>query len=132
MVRIKNPVSAQPVKRMAIRIPTRMVEKIENNLLASGYNKKQRLFWFEDIIRELFETESYHNLIAEEFIEAGTTKVINFSITTETYKKVESTIREVSELENTQTDRSSIIRTAILQRLLKNSGISIGGVNHGE
>lgn len=132
MVRIKNPISEQSVKRMAVRIPTRMVGRIETNLLASGYNKKQRLFWFEDIINELFATRDYHNLVAEEFIEAGTTKVVNFSITTETYKKIEVAIREVAEQENSQTDKSSVIRTAILQRLLKDSGISIGGINHGE
>ena len=104
---------------MAVRVPLKMTSKIESNLLKSGYNKKQRLFWFEDILKELFENSDYHNLIAEEFIEAGTTKIINLSITTDTFKVVNDTVKEVEQKENVRTDRSSVIRTAILQRLIK-------------
>lgn len=121
-----NSVALQPVKRMAVRVPIKMVSKIEDDLLASGYNKKQRLSWFEDILKELFEKENYHNLIAEEFIEAGTTKIVNLSITTETFKIVNDTVKEVEEKENTNTDRSSIIRTAILQRLIKANSKQLG------
>ncbi|MEY8216023.1 MAG: hypothetical protein RPR97_16255, partial [Colwellia sp.] len=87
---------------------------------------KQRLFWFEDILKELFEKENFYNLIAEEFIEAGTTKIINLSISTDTFKIVGDTVKVVEEKENTKTDRSSVIRTAILQRLLKTSGQHLG------
>jgi hypothetical protein len=116
----------KPVKRMAVRIPVRMISKIEGNILDSGYNKKQRLSWFEDILKELFEKENYHNLIAEEFIEAGTTKVVNLSITANTFKIVNDTVKGVKEKEDVKTDRSSIIRTAILQRLLQASGQQLG------
>jgi hypothetical protein len=122
MVRIKNPLAIQTKKRMSVRVPLGMIEKIEENLLASGYNKKQRYFWFEDVINELFKTADYHNLIAEEFITAGTTKVVTLSISTETYKKVELTVGEVFKIENYNTDKSSIIRTAIIQRVLKTNG----------
>lgn len=114
-----NNVALQPVKRMAVRVPLKMVEKIEENLLASGYNKKQRLYWFEDVIAELFEKDDFHNLIAEEFIEAGTTKTINLSITVKTFELVKKVVKEVEEQEEVNTDRSSVIRTAIIQRLLK-------------
>jgi hypothetical protein len=122
MVRIKNPLAIQTKKRMSVRVPLGMIEKIEENVLASGYNKKQRYFWFEDVINELFKTADYHNLIAEEFITAGTTKVVTLSISTETYKKVELTVGEVFKIENYNTDKSSIIRTAIIQRVLKTNG----------
>lgn len=118
--------SSKPTKRIAVRIPVKMFSKIESNLLSSGYNKKQRLFWFEDILKELFERENYHNLISEEFIEAGTTKIINLSITEETFKLVDNTVKEVEEKEQIKTDRSSIIRTAILQRLLKDTIKKVG------
>jgi hypothetical protein len=122
VVRIKNPTKQNNVKRMSVRIPLGMIPRIEINLLASGYNKKQRYFWFEDVIKELFSTPDYHNLIAEEFITAGTTKVVTLSISTETYKKVEATVGEVLAIEKYNTDKSSIIRTAIIQRLLKTKG----------
>ena len=111
---------------MAVRVPIRMIPKIESNLSASGYNKKQRFFWFEDILKELFYKDDYHNLIAEEFIEPGTTKIINLSITIDTFKFLNDTVKEVEAKENVKTDRSSVIRTAILQRLLKASGQLIG------
>ena len=114
-----NNTSLQPVKRMAVRIPSKMIVKIEKDLLASGYNKKQRLFWFEDVLAELFEQKYFHNLIAEEFIEAGTTKTINLSITIKTFDLIKKVVKEVEEQENINTDRSSVIRTAIIQRLLK-------------
>jgi hypothetical protein len=123
MVRIKNPTKLNNIKRISVRIPLGMIARIEINLLASGYNKKQRYFWFEDVITELFSTPDYHNLIAEEFITAGTTKVVTLSISTETYKKVEATVGEVLEIEKYNTDKSSIIRTAIIQRLLKTKSI---------
>jgi len=122
MVRIKNPLAVKPKKRMSIRIPITMIGKIEENLLASGYNKKQRFFWFEDILSELFSLPDYHNLIAEEFITAGTTKVITINISSENSRKLESTVSEVLSIEQFNTDKSSIIRTAIIQRLLKASG----------
>ncbi len=125
MIKANND-SLKPVKRMAVRIPIRMISKIEDNLLDSGYNKKQRLYWFEDILKELFEKENYYNLIAEEFIEAGTTKIVNLSITADTFKIVNDTVKYVEEKEVTKTDRSSVIRTAILQRLLKASGQQLG------
>jgi hypothetical protein len=77
-------------------------------------------------LKELFEKEDYHNLIAEEFIEAGTTKIVNLSITVDTFKIVNDTVKEVEEKENTNTDRSSIIRTAILQRLIKVNSKQLG------
>jgi hypothetical protein len=125
MIKSDKP-TLKPVKRMAVRVPVRMISKIEDDLLKSGYNKKQRLSWFEDILKELFEKDDYHNLIAEEFIEAGTTKIINLSITETTFKIVSETVKEVEEKEKTKTDRSSVIRTAILQRLLKPSSELIG------
>ena len=118
MVRIKNPTAVHK-KRMSVRIPLGMIDRIEVNIHLSGYNKKQRFFWFEDVINELFMTPDYHNLIAEEFITAGTTKVVTLSISNETYRKVEATVSEVLEVEKYNTDKSSIIRTAIIQRLLK-------------
>jgi hypothetical protein len=121
MVRIKNPTAIQSKKRMSVRVPLAMIARIEENLLASGYNKKQRYFWFEDILNELFTGPDYHNLIAEEFITAGTTKVVTLSISTETYKRVESTVTEVLDIEKYNTDKSSVIRTAIIQRLLKSN-----------
>lgn len=114
-----NKASLQPVKRIAVRIPSKMVEKIETNLLASGYNKKQRLYWFEDVLAELFEKDDFHNLIAEEFIEPGTTKTINLSLTVKTFDIVKKVVQEVEAQEDVKTDRSSVIRTAIIQRLLK-------------
>jgi len=118
---------------MAVRIPLKMVSKIESNLLKSGYNKKQRLFWFEDILRDLFENSDYHNLIAEEFIEAGTTKIINLSITTDTFKIINDAVKEVEQKESIKTDRSSVIRTAILQRLIKaDSLLTHGSINYGK
>ena len=119
MVRIKNPTAVQNKKRMSVRIPLGMIDRIEVNIHLSGYNKKQRFFWFEDVINELFMTPDYHNLIAEEFITAGTSKVVTLSISNETYRKVEATVSEVLEVEKYNTDKSSIIRTAIIQRLLK-------------
>ena len=114
-----NSYSLKPLKRIAVRVPIRMISKIEGDIFDSGYNKKQRLNWFEDILKELFQKDDYHNLIAEEFIEAGTTKIINLSITVDTFKVVNDTVKEVEEQEKTKTDRSSVIRTAILQRLIK-------------
>ena len=114
-----NSAAFKEVKRIAIRIPIRMIPQIENNLIVSGYNKKQRLCWFEDVLKELFEKDNFHNLISEEFIEPGTTKVVNLSITTETFKLIDEVVQQVKHKESLKTDRSSVIRTAILQRLLK-------------
>ena len=60
MVRIKNPTAVQNKKRMSVRIPLGMIDRIEVNIHLSGYNKKQRFFWFEDVINELFMTPDYH------------------------------------------------------------------------
>lgn len=109
-------------KRMSLRVPKGMLPQIEADLLASGYNKKERTAWFEDILKDLFEDEDHLSLIAEEFITPGTTHTISLTISLETFEKVKEAVFAVKKQEQAITDRSSVIRTAIIQRLMK--GIS--------
>ena len=122
MVRIKSPTSVEKRKRISVRVPIGMAKQMEHDLLLSGYNKKQWFNWYEDILNELFAKKEYPNLVAEEFITAGTTKVITLAISNELYKKIEVAVNVVFEQENAIADKSSVIRTAIIQRLLKSSG----------
>mgnify|MGYP000367010067 CR=1 FL=1 len=118
MNNIINPEN-ETVKRMSLRVPKGMIPDIEKNVSDSGYNKKQRTLWFEDILKEFFEIENYLDLVAEEYIKAGTTKTISLIVSLENFEKIKDTVKLVNEVENEDTDRSSVIRTAILQRLLK-------------
>jgi hypothetical protein len=109
----------ETVQRMSLRVPKGMIVDIEKNVSDSGYNKKQRRLWFEDIFKELFETENYLSLVAEEYIKAGTTKTISMMVSLDTFEKIKETVKLVKDTESEETDRSSVIRTAILQRLMK-------------
>lgn len=107
------------VKRMSLRVPKGMIPDIEKDVSASGYNKKERTLWFEEILKEFFEIENYLELVAEEYIKAGTTKTISLIVNIDTFEKIKETVKLVNEVENEKTDRSSVIRTAIIQRLMK-------------
>ena len=109
----------ETVKRISLRVPKGMIADIEIDQFNSGYNKKERTLWIKDVLNELFETEDYHLFIAEEYIKAGTTKTISLIISLELFEKIKEAVKLVKEKEEQDCDRSSVIRTAILQRLMK-------------
>ena len=108
----------EPFTQVSIRVPTRMLEEISKLLDKSGYNRKQRSLWVREALVSLLSRPDYANLVAEEFITPGTTQQIPLSFTRKQLDAAEEAIVNVASEEGVKTDRSAIVRTAIIQRIL--------------
>lgn len=125
MVKFKAPVIKEKVKRTSIRLPKAMVSKIDADMEKSGFNKKQRSVWFELIINELLALPNHSELIAEEFIVPGTTQPVAINIEQSLLEQIDQAVVNTKQNEQADCDRSAVIRTAVLQRLLKASGMQL-------
>lgn len=125
MVKLKAPVKTVSKVRTSVRVPTGMINRITGDMQKSGFNKKQQSKWINIALLELLDMPNYTDLIAEEFISAGTTISLNISIPSETEKKVQEAITAVSSSEKMAKDKSAVIRVAIIQKLLRSEGRSL-------
>lgn len=128
MARISAPKTSLPaLKRLSVRIPVGMHDLIEQDLLKLGFNKKQRTPYYEQVIKTLLDNQQHTSLIAEEFIEPGTTKVLTMTLNTELTEQIDIAVKRILAVEGIKKDRSALIRTALVQRLMASAGIQLQG-----
>jgi metal-responsive CopG/Arc/MetJ family transcriptional regulator len=104
--------------QVSIRVPEKMLTVISQLLEQGGYNRKQRSLWVREALNNLLARPDYTNLVAEEFITPGTTQQIPLSFTPHQLANIQEAIDIVDNEEGVKTDRSAILRTAIIQRIL--------------
>lgn len=104
--------------QVSIRVPEKMLSAVAKLLEQGGYNRKQRSLWVREALTALLKRPDYANLVAEEFITPGTTQQIPLSFTDEQLMNIQQAIELVDNEEGVKTDRSAILRTAIIQRIL--------------
>lgn len=125
MVKFALPKSSSGITRSSIRVPTSMLSRIDQAMLAADYNRKQRSKWIEEITKKFLVRSDALNLIAEEFIVPGSTESIPVTISSSLDEQISNVIEQVWTEEKVRTDRSSIIRTAITQELLAIVGMQL-------
>lgn len=125
MTKFSLPKASDKGTRSSIRIPRPMLEKIDLAMAGSGYNKKQRSRWIEDITHHFLQRSDAANLIAEEFIVPGSTEAIPVTLTAELDEKINLVLEQVIQEEGVRKDRSSLLRTAITQHLLALAGMQL-------
>lgn len=113
------------VVRSSLRMPVMMLRQIDIAMRESPFNRKQRSKWIVFATEEFLLRSDAVNLIAEEFISPGSTESIPITIDYEIDQKINDVIAKVLEHENHIADRSSVIRTAITQKLMALIGIQL-------
>lgn len=113
------------VVRSSLRLPSAMVVCIHENMKSNGFNLKQRASWIESVTEEFLSRPDTANLIAEEFISPGTTESIPISISSNLDEKIKQALENVQSEEGVEKNRSAVIRTAIIQRLLLAAGMQL-------
>ncbi len=114
-----SPPKKETYTQIGIRVPTKMITAIGDKLKEGGYNSKQRSLWVREALDMLLARPDYANLVAEEFIMPGTTKQIPLNFTKDQLETgIINAIDLVKTEEGVETDRSAVIRTAIIQRIL--------------
>lgn len=108
--------------RSSIRVPKTMLAKIDDAMEQSGYNRKQRSRWIEDITLSFLQRSDAPNLIAEEFIVPGSTEAIPVTLSNNLDNQINAVLERVQQEEGIRKDRSAVIRTAITQNLLARAG----------
>lgn len=122
MTKFSLPKASDKGTRSSIRIPRTMLEKIDQAMAQSNYNKKQRSRWIEDITQQFLLRSDAANLIAEEFIVPGSTEAIPVTLTSSLDERINQVLEQVIEEEGVRKDRSALLRTAITQHLLALAG----------
>lgn len=125
MVKFALPKSSSGITRSSIRVPTSMLSRIDQAMLAAEFNRKQRSKWIEEVTKKFLVRSDALNLIAEEFIVPGSTESIPVTISSSLDDQISNVIEQVWAEEKVRTDRSSIIRTAITQELLAIVGMQL-------
>ena len=111
--------------RSSLRIPKAMLPLIEAAMAKSPYNRKQRSKWIAEITDLFLNRSDAANLIAEEFIVPGSTVAIPITLSSALDNRIGSMVETVLKEEGAHTDRSSVIRTAITQRLMAVAGTQL-------
>lgn len=111
--------------KTSLRVPKMMLDKMEVAMIKDGFNKKQRTTWINLAIHELLLRDDYTNLIAEEFIEPGTTRPIPLDINYDLIDKIEHALEQVARQEGVKAERSALLRTAIIQKIMASKKSSL-------
>lgn len=119
-----RPKSRGPV-RTTLRIPAGMLTKLDQVMAAEGYNKKQRSVWISEAVANLIARNDFPGLVAEEFIVPGSTKSIPIAMSEDLVRDMATSLLRIEEEENTRKDRSALIRTAIIQRIMAQQGMQL-------
>lgn len=122
MAKFSLPKAADSSSRSSIRVPKSMLVKIDEAMEQSGYNRKQRSKWIEDITLVFLQRSDAPNLIAEEFIVPGSTEAIPVTLSNTLDNHINLVVERVLAEEDIRKDRSAVIRTAITQNLLARAG----------
>lgn len=121
MVKFKLPVEDTFVT--SLRVPQGMLTQVHTSMEEGGYNKKQRKLWIKEAVDLLLSDSNRCNLIAEAFDLDGPTKSIPIEVSRRVSDGIDEVIKEVERSEGVVSNRSSLVRTAILNRLLVDSGL---------
>jgi hypothetical protein len=102
----------------SLRLPTMMLHRMMDIMQAQGYNKKQRMRWIAESLELLVQRNDVADLIAEEFILPGTTTQIPIKLSEAQSAQIDSALQKTRQEEQVEKDRSSVLRTAITQRIM--------------
>ena len=125
MAKFSPPIRKRTNIRTSLRVPATMLRRMDKSMEASGFKKKQRSLWLQGVIKDLLARSDCSNLVAEEFMMPGSTESIPLSLSDELAEAIAVAVARVETDERIKKDRSGLIRTAITQRLMANSGMQL-------
>lgn len=125
MAKFTPPQKSKGPVRTTLRIPTGMLTKMDQVMQSEGYNKKQRSLWIGEAIANLIGRGDFPGLVAEEFIVPGSTKSIPIALSEEIVREINDSLNRIEEEEETRKDRSALIRTSIIQRIMSQQGMQL-------
>lgn len=109
-------------KRLSVRMPKSMIIDIEHRIKTEYKSVKFRSKWISAAIDELSQDENYSDLIAEEWIEPGKNEIIQITLDPQAEERLNYMDKKLNEIIHNKDISSSIVRTAILQKLIKGEG----------
>ena len=108
-------------KKSCVIFPKRMVEDVELDITKKGGTKKDRSAWVCDAIKKLITlNKNYIDRVNDDWIEAGNNERITIYLDAMTEKMIQDITQGLTKEDVAVKDlRSSIIRAAVLQKLIK-------------
>lgn len=109
--------------RSSLRVPSAVIDKVEQSMLTGNYGPRNRSRWICEAIEEFIKLDAYWELIAEVFMDSGNNQIIPITLDGVSNKLL--TVAEnkyLNENLNKSIDKSDIIRAAIMKRLINEYG----------
>jgi len=108
--------------RTTLCLPNAMLALIHQTMDRENFSRKRRSQWIEMTLTHLFQLDEYESLILEEFLEPGANITIPLSLTDRLSQRIDGTIKHINQTVDLSIERSAVIRTAITQYLVRQSG----------
>lgn len=132
MAKFTPPQKSKGPIRTTLRIPTPMLGKMDLIMREEGYNKKQRSLWIGEAIVRLITRNDFPGLVAEEFIVPGLTTSIPIALNEVIVRDIADSLNRIEQEEEIRKDRSALIRTAIIQRIMAQQGMQLSPQETGD
>jgi hypothetical protein len=114
-----KPLKAAPkVRKVTVKLPTQHKVQLPAQILADGYNMRQKSLWVTEAIESLLANPTWEGALVSEKV-VRTEAVDVFSIPSELMARVNREARRVNAAHpNLNANQSTIIRAAIARRML--------------
>lgn len=111
--------------RTSFRAPKGMIETLAQHFKENNISIKKRSAWISAATEALLARPDCCDIVAEEFMDYGNSEQIPLTITEDLLCSTDRMAEVISVELNEQIERSSIIRAAITQKILIDSGRAI-------
>jgi metal-responsive CopG/Arc/MetJ family transcriptional regulator len=125
MIKVLTPKNKKKPNRISVKIPKKLDSELSTHIEKNCLSKKARSKWISEAIEELSTSETYWLLVQEDWIERGNNVTIQVSFDKPHESLLTRMIVEVQKNLDEETDdlKSSIVRTAIIGKLMKEESL---------
>jgi len=112
------PSDSDPIVKTSFRVPKKLPGAIRDHFELIDLSIKKRTEWIIEISERFIQQSDAALIVAEEFTVRGETDLIPLRARQTFLDKMDQAARFFSEQANVDIDRSSILRTAIMQAII--------------
>lgn len=117
---MSNDVNKQKKVRVSYLLPNAVLDDVKESMLNQGYDLKGKSKWISEAVNSLLSINNYCDLVKINDQMDGLGKLDFISIDTDLKSKLANAVIEIRKLyPSIEGVQSKILRTAILQRLLR-------------
>lgn len=117
--KVFTPQKAQEMIRTSVRVSKKMAEDVNQQVLRSGHNKRERSAWIVEALSNFIENEDAAMLVSEEFFEPpqGGSTTLSLTIPINIEREILRLLENIRTTYHVDKERSAVIRAALMTRV---------------